>query len=239
MWSFVDLIDDELSMANTTKKDIVKAKAFMKFVEAHCHIRQYSLQIKKCGDIMCCSPPRLSTEEFSKIKWLPDPTLTPDKAHFKTFEELYGKETTDAHCPSMVRHREQANEPASLFTAAKVRGVATCLACDKPRCLYCDKQTIYKENQGIVTLAIESNIYICGSPICLKITPYRNLSEFVLVYHASHLLSDLIIRTKPSSYPLCVFIVVRKSAQSHRNCRYATNKSFQSAVIALRRNWNP
>ena len=77
--------------------------------------------------------------------------------------------------------REREQEPSSLFTASKVRGVAQCLACDKLRCLYCDKQSIYKENENIVILAIESNSYICGSPIFPE---NHSLSELIRVCHS-------------------------------------------------------
>ena len=181
LWSFADMIDDQLSMSNTTQKDIQKAKTFLKFVELHCHLRKYSFQIKKCSDTSCCPPSRLPTEIFSKLKWLPDPTLTLDKGNYKTFQELYGHDTKDTDCPSMAICREREQEPSSLFTASKVRGVAQCLACDKPRCLYCDKQSIYKENENIVILAIESNLYICGSPIFPENHP---LSELIRVRHS-------------------------------------------------------
>lgn len=160
------------------QKDIGKAKTFLKFVDSHCCVRKYSFQVKKCNDPTCCPPSRLSSEVFSKIKWLPDPTFTSDKTHYKTFQELYGLETNENDCPSRTLCREREQEPSSLFTAAKVRGVATCLACDKPRCLYCDKQTIYKDNENIVTLAVESNLYICGSPIFPESHP---LSELIRV----------------------------------------------------------
>lgn len=165
LWSFADMIDSQLSMSNTTKKEISNAKAFLKFFESHCHLRKYSFQVKKCEDRTCCPPPRSSSETFSSICWLPDPTLASDKDNFKTFEDLYGQETKDSDCPSQILHRGREQEPSSFFTAAKVRGLAHCLACDKPRCLYSDKQAVYTENRSIVDLAIESNLYVCGSPI--------------------------------------------------------------------------
>ena len=84
---------DDLSMSSTTKKDVLKAKTFMAFVATHCHIRQYSFQVKKCDDPSCCAPPRLSSEVFSNIHWFPDPSFTSDKAHFKMFEAQEGVHT--------------------------------------------------------------------------------------------------------------------------------------------------
>ena len=59
-----------------------------------------------------------------------------------------------------------------------MQGVGLCLACDKYRCLYCDKQAIYKENEETVVLAVESNLYACGSPIFPDRHP---LSELIRV----------------------------------------------------------
>jgi hypothetical protein len=44
LWSFADMIDSDLSMSNTIKKDVVKAKKFMDFL---IHTRKFSFQIKK------------------------------------------------------------------------------------------------------------------------------------------------------------------------------------------------
>ena len=130
LWSF-DLIDSNLSISDTTKKNIsATAKDFLKFIDSHCRIRHYSFQVKKCSDPMCCSPPRLPEELFKDMKWLPDPLLTADKAHYKTFQELYRQDTTECDRPSLAIQREKEKEPSSLFT-----------------------------------MAIESNVYVCGSPL--------------------------------------------------------------------------
>ncbi len=134
LWSFVELIDKQLSMSNTKKAEVSKAKDFMKFAEAHCRLRHYSLQIRKCNDPSCCRPVRLPQDVFARMQWLPDPLLTVDKSHYKPFEQLFGQETSECDRPSLVVTREKEQEPSSLFTGAKVRGVVECLACDKPHC---------------------------------------------------------------------------------------------------------
>ena len=54
---------------------------------------------------------------------------------------MIGTETEDTDCPFKALHREREKETlsSSFFTASKVQGVGSYLACDKPRCLYCDK----------------------------------------------------------------------------------------------------
>jgi hypothetical protein len=165
LWSFVELIDKQLSMSNTKKAEVSKAKDFMKFAEAHCRLRHYSLQIRKCNDPSCCRPVRLPQDVFARMQWLPDPLLTVDKSHYKPFEQLFGQETSECDRPSLVVTKEKEQEPSSLFTGAKVRGVVECLACDKPRCIFAEKQSTYTQNEEVLTFAVENNLYVCGSPI--------------------------------------------------------------------------
>ena len=92
-------------------------------------------------------------------------TLTVDKSHYKQFEKVFGIETLECDHPSLPVTREKEQEPSSLFTGAKVRDVVECLACDKPRCIYIDKQSTYTQNTVMLTFAVENNHYVCGSPI--------------------------------------------------------------------------
>ena len=45
---------------------------------------------------------------------------------------------------------------------------------------FTDKQAIYKENEETVVLAVESNLYVCGSPIFPDTHPLSELSRVVL-----------------------------------------------------------
>ena len=165
LWSFAELIDGQLSMSNTKKAEVTKAKDFMKFVEVHCRLRHYSIQIRKCTDPSCCQPVRLPQEVCTHIQWLPNPVLTVDKSHYRPFEEVFGHETSECDRPSLAVTREREQEPSSIFTGAKVRGVVECLACDKPRCIFAEKQSTYTQNKVVLTFAVENNLYVCGSPI--------------------------------------------------------------------------
>ena len=64
--------------------------------------RHYSFTIKKCGEPACtiCRPPHCSPEDFEQLYRLPDP-VPGDDMHYKSFEELYGKKTTEDHRPSL------------------------------------------------------------------------------------------------------------------------------------------
>ena len=166
LWSFAEMIDEQLSMSNTTKAEISsKAKDFMKFVKTHCRLRHYSIQIRKCNDHSCCHPVRMPQDVFTQMHWLPDPLLTADKSHYKLFEDVFGHETSECDRPSLAVAREKEHEPSSQFTGAKVRGVVECLACDKCRCIFAEKQSTYTDNKDVLILAVECNFYVCGSPI--------------------------------------------------------------------------
>ena len=90
--------------------------------------------------------------------------LDKDKAHYKVFQDVFGKTTLEADRPSILQSKQREEHPSSNYTAAKVRATVECLACDKPRCVYSEKTLTYKENKHIVTLAAEVNFYVCGSP---------------------------------------------------------------------------
>ena len=101
LWSFAEVIDEQLSMSNTKRTEVSKAKDFMMFVKVHCRLHHYSIQIRKCNDSSCCRPVRLPQEVFTNIHWLPDPLLTVDKSHYKQFEEVFGIETSECDRPSL------------------------------------------------------------------------------------------------------------------------------------------
>ena len=47
-----------------------------------------------------CRLPRCLPEDFEQLHRLPDP-VPGDDLHYKSFEELYGKQTTEDHRPSL------------------------------------------------------------------------------------------------------------------------------------------
>ena len=162
----------------------------------------YSFQIKKCSDPTCCSEPQSCGGTFSSVHWYFQILLKTRWNLFQSTWISHGHETKDTNCPSLSLVREWEQEPSFLFTSAKVRGVANCLACDKLRCLYCEKQSMDVEKFD-VNLTIESKWYICCFPICLE----NHLIFDCIQIHTStacdHLLSEVIIVTKSWCYP-CV-----------------------------------
>ena len=76
----------------------------LKFHIHCCRERHYYFEVKKCGaeDCRFCTPPRLFPETFNELHSLPDP-MPAEENHYKTFGELFGKETSDMHKPSLTK----------------------------------------------------------------------------------------------------------------------------------------
>ena len=57
-----------------------------------------SFQIRKCADMNCCLPPSLPRE---KLTWLPDPMLDESGEHFKSYDVVKNKSTSEKDRPSL------------------------------------------------------------------------------------------------------------------------------------------
>ncbi|CAB5374114.1 unnamed protein product [Rhizophagus irregularis] len=77
LWNSLLLIDDSLTIEDNSKKN--------------CHI---------------CNPVRCDAETWLKIHNFPDPIPTLDGKKYKSFEELYGKETTEEYRPSLKEKKK-------------------------------------------------------------------------------------------------------------------------------------
>lgn len=71
---------------------------YQKFLADHCIQHKYMFQIRKCESVTCCRPKRCTTD----LPSLPDPILSANKEHFKSFDEVVGQQTTDADRPSAL-----------------------------------------------------------------------------------------------------------------------------------------
>ena len=145
------------------------------FLEHCCTARHYSFTIKKCGKPACtiCRPPRCSPEDFEQLYLLPDP-VPGDDMHCKSFEELYGKHTTEEHRPSLKDAKTKMKGKMKTTrikhtmpffpSAARAKNVGitvNCVECDKPRLLFSAKKLIEKDS---ITLRefLDIIFYTCG-----------------------------------------------------------------------------
>ena len=102
------------------------------FFEHCCTTRHYSFTIKKCGESSCtiCRPPRYSPEDFEQLHRLPDPVPGEDM-HYKSFEELYGKQTTEDHRPSLKNTKTKMKGKMKAIRAKHTMPFCPSAACVK------------------------------------------------------------------------------------------------------------
>ena len=132
LWSSLLAIDHEMRLRHDDKitaKDLSPALA--DFMAHCCKQRHYFFDILKCGkpECMLCKPLRLSASEFSKLSHLPDPTPGTD-GHYKPFQEVFEKPTTEEHRPSAKKASSKATLP---FRASiqHVHNAGMMLQCDE------------------------------------------------------------------------------------------------------------
>ena len=136
-------------------------------------VRHYSFTIKKCGEPSCtiCRPPRCSPEDFEQLYRLPDPEPGEDM-HYKSFEELYGKETTENHRPSLknTKLKKKDKTKSSKHTmpfcpsAARAKNVGiivNCVKCEKP-CLLFSAKKLTETDKTILRSFLDIIFFTCG-----------------------------------------------------------------------------
>ena len=103
-WKVLTLVDDSLTMQDTSKSILDKKEKLKSFFDHCCQIRHYSFCVKKCGEPSCtiCKPVTMDAEIFKEVHFLPDPVMGLDD-HYVPFAEIYGKATNEDHCPSLAK----------------------------------------------------------------------------------------------------------------------------------------
>ena len=126
---------------------------------AHCcKQRHYFFDILKCGKPACmlCKPLRLSASEFSKLSHLPDPTPGTD-GHYKPFQEVFKKPTTEEHRPSAKKASSKATLPfrASIQHVHNAGMMLQCDECALWRLVYAKRKLNSAEKKDLES-AIDS-----------------------------------------------------------------------------------
>ena len=184
-------IDSSIDTSNTDlkQKDLINKPQLEKFLETHCKLRQFSFQVKKCGDDICefgvCKPPRLPQEIFNCLNWLPDPIHDDDSpGHYKGYHSLKGIETSEDHCPSLQSKSQRDTSllqeqgcSNSFFTAQRVRLTVICTECSKPRCIY-SQTALSSVGKELLLRALEEHEYSCGSTL---LPPEHSLNGNVFI----------------------------------------------------------
>ena len=178
MFDEVLQIDTTLQADKLVQKELKKAEGWKLFVTKHCKCSHYYFQVMKCTSSLCLycqsNPPR--TPDLDQIHFLPDPEPTLDKLHYKPFDQVYGKKTTDSHRPSLQLdsvEKETDKEHRALLVAARVRDVIPCCDCSKPRCVFAATKPSYGENIQVQRVKDEG-MYSCGVSLFPDTHPLRH-----------------------------------------------------------------
>jgi hypothetical protein len=141
-------------------------------LEHCCQSRHYTFQIKKCGESNCtiCKPVKSNLEKFKKIHFLPDPVPNINQTKYKSFNELYGTNTTESYRPSLIQLTKNKQKEkilcsmgfnASAQCAKNTGFVIQCSECNKWRVLYSrTKLTVTEDTQ--LERFLDTIEYICG-----------------------------------------------------------------------------
>ena len=172
-------VDKTVTIGEKLKKasldDHQKLKAFYNHC---CQLRHYSFCIKKCGKLDCdiCKPPRLPSEVFEKLAFLPDPVPQGD-GHYKPFDTIYNTVTSEEHRPSLQNHPvRQKTLPfvASVQHAKNTNLMVQCEECEMWRLVY----SKYKLTKAELTeLSTAMNDYTLIYLRCIFI---RSLSSWTI-----------------------------------------------------------
>ena len=140
LWSEITKIDQSLSPSDSTTAAITKKDVFMNFYQTHCKSRHYLFSVKKGSDINCQFHLPTRMDNFETLEHLPDPI--PNGEHYEPFENVYGNETSEKHCPSLnEKIKKDKNIPfnPTKQTALNVGVTIMCEECGKSRLLHAEK----------------------------------------------------------------------------------------------------
>ncbi|CAB4039823.1 Hypothetical predicted protein, partial [Paramuricea clavata] len=152
-----------------TSKPCKISKKLKKIMDSHTRKGHYQFSIKKCKEENCaCRIPRTQPDLFDKLHHLPYPI--PHRDHYKSFQELYGKDddsNEEKHVPSnqlkaAARHRMPFSPSSHKSNNAKT--VIQCDDCLKWRVCYASHMHVLKKNQKReLESALDNIAYSCGS----------------------------------------------------------------------------
>lgn len=108
--------------------------------------------------------PKIDDDIFKQLKWIPTPTPSLSSDKYKNFEDIYGNELTDEHCPSILnrgKNNENIQKAGFALMKSNARLIKVCALCQFPRLLYAKKQISVAQEVKAEQL-FEKNGYYCG-----------------------------------------------------------------------------
>ena len=162
------LVDSEFNLQPCDKVSPKTLTPELKEFMSHCcHERHYFFEIKKCGTSVCtiCTPVPLPDEEFAKIKPFPDPVLK-DDGHYKSFDNVYGTETSEDGRPSKQQQRKKLPFYASVqhVRNSSVMLMYLCEECGMWRLVYATRKLSVRE-KTLLESSLDGLSFSCGSQL--------------------------------------------------------------------------
>lgn len=169
LWTALLSIDAHFPLAHSSKcsaKDLISQLS--KFVAHCCRERHYFFDVLKCGASECevCNQPRLPVSVFMSLRHLPDPMPGVDD-HYKLFSEVFERETTEEHRPSLKRKpRQDRGLPfyPSVQHVKNTEMMLQCEECGQWQLIYARKKLTRPQKQQLERV-LDHISFSCGTQL--------------------------------------------------------------------------
>ncbi len=169
MWESLSTVDPSLTSSESIRKGNLPSKPqLVQFLDHCCRQRHYFFEIRKCGDRSCtiCKAVRLPDEVFSSLRPLPDPMPGAD-GHYLPFDEAFGKQTSEAHRPSLqtkAKRKKTLPFHGVLQHVKNVNMMLECEECGMWRLLYARRKLKAAQRRDLEH-ALEDWTFTCGAQL--------------------------------------------------------------------------
>ncbi len=206
-WSTLLIIDSTLKEETRyTKKNFHEYAGAIEFISHCCRSTHYSFDILKCGIASCrlCKPVRLPEDVFGKLHHLPHP-MPGEDGHYIPFSEVFGKETSEEHRPSLNQRKTKKNTMSFYASVQHARNAALmvqCEECNMWRIIF-SKRKLSKDQRSMLQLVLDSFSYTCGS----RLSELNLSAQFADVEVKDHICYEPIERLYYSAKydPICIY----------------------------------
>ena len=112
-----------------------------------------------------CSLSRLPPEVYQSLHYLPDPVLSDsEEGHYKSFDEVYGEETTEKDRPSAKKAKEVGSRRFTVKNVKNANLMLQCEECELWRLVYSEIKLTQGQRSSLQE-ALADCVFTCGSPI--------------------------------------------------------------------------
>ena len=126
-----------------------------------------TLTVKKCFSESCgiCSPPRLPPAVYQDLHYLPDPILSDSEdGHYKSFDKMYGQQTTEKDRPSAKRAKETGSHCFTVKNVKNANLMLQCEECELWLLIYSEAKLTQVQKSSLQD-GLWDSVFTCGSSI--------------------------------------------------------------------------